>query len=591
MEPRSPASGAAREGTFDPRPARVQAWLAGLPRANIGETTRRLFHALQDTNAQAIPAAQRFDLLERLRPVVLEMLQALQRHYLGARFPLPERNRRVAELAGSLLHQLAQAYRRVVDDEWQRPRLLRDGRRLQAAVHRALDALSLCLRQSYLVYAPPPRGIWRALHEIATFARERGLDRPPQSIPPGETSAPTARDLYKQTLLFSLACPYRLRQEEMRWLEARLAHCARFARLLEPGAPGAADALFAVPIDGDEPPGYLDLLRPLLAHRTHLLFETRDLVEACTGIDREAADLPDPPGTTTLTRALLAWGAMPRRRFTRRDLEAEVEVTLGLSATHHYLLRGREADCLTEEPGVRFEIVDPAEEARRPRDVWELAGVPTPHEGDALRPLDLTGLPGAVSEAPEDGSGTDTGQARPPHAAPPVLQRWRLRDISAGGMRLSAQAQTRAQVEVGELVGIREPGTRRPHALGLGVIRWLKCDGKAGVEIGIETIAPQAVPVGARPADSDNAYLPGLLLPELPAVRQPPTLVLTTLPFRVGDRIEVCTGQDHTRVELTRLVENTGRHAQYRFRPCERRGEKAEAPAQADAFDDLWQAL
>ena len=578
------------EGDFDTRPQRVEQWLAELPRANVGETTRQLYRALNETNGLQLPAGQRFRVLELMRPVVHEMVQAMQKHFLGMHFPLPEKNRRIAALSRALLNQMAIGYRIVVNDEARRPRLLRDGRALHVAAHRAMNYLSQTLRQSYLVYAPTPRGAWHELHQLHFQCRELQLERGRHPALPGEFSAETVSGLYRQTLLLALVCPYRLRQEEMRWIEARLAGCSEAARLLDPGSPGAEQALFVVLPESDDPPGYLALKKHLIDGGEYLLLDTSEMAAAFEQQDAGDDAVP-PPRTTTVQRALLAWGVMPKRRFSRRGLEAEAEVAMGLTATHHFLVHGGEAGCLADTGPARFEASEPSStETRDQPDVWELAGTPRWHADDEVRMVDL---PETFEIHPERILGNDGEQpSREKPETPAPLERWKMSDISAGGLRLLWENDHSSRAEVGELVGmVEQKANEQRPTLSIGVIRWMKCGESAGLELGVEMIAPGAAPIGARPAGSDSAYLPGLLLPELPAVHQPSTLVLTTLPFRLGDEVEICTGSGKNRVRLTHLLENTGGFAQYEFEPCQQEGEGDETLPDESAFEDLWKSL
>ncbi|MGB1906877.1 MAG: hypothetical protein ACPHN3_06070, partial [Spongiibacter sp.] len=48
----------------------VEKWLQALPRANIGETTRRLYQALTELSHVHCKGKDRFEILEKIRPHV-----------------------------------------------------------------------------------------------------------------------------------------------------------------------------------------------------------------------------------------------------------------------------------------------------------------------------------------------------------------------------------------------------------------------------------------------------------------------------------------------------------------------------------------
>jgi hypothetical protein len=54
-------------------------------------------------------------------------------------------------------------------------------------------------------------------------------------------------------------------------------------------------------------------------------------------------------------------------------------------------------------------------------------------------------------------------------------------------------------------------------------------------------------------------------LPEIPAIKQPATLITAPVPWRVGNKLMLNMLGKDVRVALTHLVQNTGLFAQFRF--------------------------
>jgi hypothetical protein len=88
----------------------VERWLAELPAAHLGETSKALLQSLHEANRLQARHGPRLRFLEMIRPRVEDTVGALRRHYLPKEFPLPERNAKVAELARALLRELAVGY-------------------------------------------------------------------------------------------------------------------------------------------------------------------------------------------------------------------------------------------------------------------------------------------------------------------------------------------------------------------------------------------------------------------------------------------------------------------------------------------------
>jgi cyclic-di-GMP-binding protein len=82
----------------DGSPRDLKRWIAGLPKANIGETARQLYQSLVELNQFLTPSENRLQLLELLRPEVSFVCQHLERHFLNQAIVLDERPRKVANL-------------------------------------------------------------------------------------------------------------------------------------------------------------------------------------------------------------------------------------------------------------------------------------------------------------------------------------------------------------------------------------------------------------------------------------------------------------------------------------------------------------
>jgi len=86
-----------------------------------------------------------------------------------------------------------------------------------------------------------------------------------------------------------------------------------------------------------------------------------------------------------------------------------------------------------------------------------------------------------------------------------------------------------------------------------------------------------------------------LLLPEIKPLGQPATLLTPALPYHTGDILMVSSHGKEARVELTKMMENTGTFAQYQFRPLDSQAKAVsdthDASVRADDFSSLWNLL
>ena len=80
---------------LDSRTKNIEQWIADLPKANVGETARRVFEILIATNQLHYSPQVRYKFLEALRAPVQYVTEALRKHFVGVSFPLPEKSQKI----------------------------------------------------------------------------------------------------------------------------------------------------------------------------------------------------------------------------------------------------------------------------------------------------------------------------------------------------------------------------------------------------------------------------------------------------------------------------------------------------------------
>ena len=593
---------APKSGSFDSNAANVKKWIETLPMANIGETTRLLFEALTDLNHQDISAQQRFKTLELLRRPVRYVTERMKKHFVGQSLPLSPNNLKVANLSREISHTLATGYKVLVMEQ-----IAGIGRKdkklLVTAIHRSIKQLSAVLLKAYQVYEPYPDSVWLEVHSLYRYAESNRLHktRVPEGLDP-EKSSSTIADAYKQILLLALACPYRLRHSEAEDIYLALEEWAHYADLQVVGKP--TDALFSTNLDSDQPPSYLVLRDATENCHTIRSLTTRKLAEQ---LHKELEEKRSTDSgkhhhkvkTNTLRRLMLAWGVMPKRRFSRVRDHAQVVVSMGLSSIHYFVSGevafndasvahnchselGTDQHSMPQLDRAHFGAKTIHEHENKLPDVWEMD-----YQIEGVSP------PSSVEEAVTRaavGMQIDTSHCS---------QSWKMVNVSAGGYCLLWDNPETTRAQVGELLGIREESDPDTFHWRLGVIRWLKYTDERGLDLGVQMLSPGVVGIAARSDTKDRVrnenYTRGLLLPEIASLQQPATLLLPSPPFQPGDTaIANCHGRD-VRVKLTQLVENTGSFAQFQFTSLgevslPQAKKPAKAPKSTD-FDDVWELL
>ncbi len=591
--------------SFDTRPDAVDRWIADLPMLKVGETSRQLYNTLLELNSLEFSDQDRFATLEKLRVPIQAVIDNLKQHYLGHDFPLDEKSRRVSDLCKAMYEQLATGYRIVISDQLQKGRFRKDTRMIATALHRAMASLGLMLLNSFQVYAPYPPHVWREIHELYRIADEAKLQD--GVIKDTDTqSATTVSNLYKQILLLALACPYRMRQGTVEIIYEKLKEWSADTSLSGMLNAGNPSGMFVINLMSDDPPTYLILNSGNFDSENSRILNTGQIDERVSQeiarLKKNGSKLGDRDlHESHLRRLLLAWGVMPKRKFTRHDKESTALVAMGLSAAH-YFVSGEQAfhssgdvqTAINFSSTARYSAAETRQSRDQGPDLWELGSVNRQRSVNTVQLVDFNEEKFRAQQEAMKGSAETDEVADKPAADPYQTKPWQMVNVSAGGYRLLWDSREGSKAEVGELIGIRESNEPDSFHMGLGVIRWMKVSDELGVELGVQMISPGAVAVGTRQekGSKEQEYLRSLLLPEIAAIGQPATLITPTLPYRAGDRIVVNSHGKELMVELVKLVENTGTFAQFQFRALQvQAAAKPEAKPEAKSFEKLWQEI
>ena len=584
IELRIPARHDPVAGSRDIRPKKVEEWISGLPLANLGETARQVYNALLEFNSLNINVSDRMSIMEQFRPTAQYITNSLKKHFVGQMFPLSAKNRKIAELAREIFSQMAAGYKIIIVDTQAAPAKI-DPRFMATSIHRAMRYLSGVLLGTYQIYDPYPPGVWGEIHQLLQLAESNNL----HEIRIADTDftlvkESTISDVYKQSMLLALACPYRLRRGEVEQVNSALERWASHTKLMSGQQASSSQGIFVVNLSKDAAPSYLILQNEKDLSNCRILdpqglttvireemIQTRE-----RGNGQHAAN-----GNVSLDimrRLMLAWGVVPKRRFNRIKKSATVLVAMGLSTAHHFI--SHEADA-TPHGEQRPDFTRPA----------EFTSVPSTNEHHEMPPLwELKGhsIEWSKREAGE--------QARRTPASHYNCQTWHMTNVSAGGYCLLWDNAETTQAQVGELLCIQEQGLGDADHWGIGVIRWMKSSPDQGLELGIQMLAPSAAPVATRIANENamsGEFQRSLLLAQIKAIDQPASVLVPSLNHQVGQVLTVNAHGNESQIQLTKLLENTGTFAQFQFTPLNTSGVETrhDKPGETADFDSLWSSL
>ena len=589
----------------DVTPKSFKQWADNLPIANVGESSRQLYHAIIELNQLLVAPAQRMTLLEIIRPRIHFVCRELSRHYLGMAISLPEKQRKIANLSQALQLHLANGYKICILEFLDQGGLDRNRKALAPACHRAITELGMTLLRSSQLYCASPARTWLETHRIYRFAQRNKLsDIECEDDTLNHRDSSTVADAYKRLLLLACSRPNQLRQKE---LEQSYELFELWSSQVQCSPELAKqDSLFIINMERDAPPVYRSLIQGDMSH-DNFGFDTTALSDLIADhINRLQDKKADPQAGSTsglkvpgnapdmlLMHLSQALGVLTKRSFNRIASEGSLQVTVGMTATHFYIadkqtfnqfVAGNEEHA--DEGRNRF--IDAASR----KDAWSGAHDASPSDDrlySADAPITYRGAAGAF-EAP------DSQKTLPP------IYRTHLINSSPGGYCIGWDGEVPASLQSGEILGIRE---HERHPWSVAVVRWMRQVRNQGMQVGIELLAPSAAPCGIKliqKAGQTSEYLRGLLLPEISSVSRSATILTPRLPFQSGSRVTLIHDNQEQHGMLLKRLLGTGSVSQFELKlhtqmdtdnsePSISSPSKKSGGASEDEFDSLWPSL
>ncbi|MDH5407647.1 MAG: hypothetical protein OEY00_03450 [Gammaproteobacteria bacterium] len=587
------------KSAFDIRPRKLEAWIGNLPRANLGETARQVYKAIKETNHLSFNHTDRAHFLELMREPVYYITGAMKKYYVAVNFPLAEKNSKIASACREIFMTMATGYKIAIEDQLNSALLFPDSKLLSKHIHRALTMLGHVLMTSYRSYEPYPESIWADIHQLYRFAEKKKLTFVEiEDTYRRYTRKSSIRDQYLRLLLLHLASPYRLRQGEVGKVYNTLERWTRYIEIEKNLSPSHS-GFFGVNIASDQPPRSLALTTEKCGDEYCRVLATEPLAviikdEIQNGTDMATTTLPgiemqrDELSHDLLRRLLIAWGIVPKRVFPRSENREPVQITFGLSSSHKVISDGNASDPQKYQSRTRDRFINTAKynatnvndiNDEKP-DVWDLAYPGT-------RP---------VKEPEREVSFDSDTSAEFAEQSYNHIETWAILNESAGGYCLKAEDIPSSNIQVGELVGIQRTGDGHTWKWGIATIRWMRQDKQKGLFLGVEMLTPDAAAIGIRSAFSDeqDEFRRTLMLPELPAINQPKTLITGPVPFRVGNQLSMRIVGKEFPIVLTKQLQNTGFFAQFEFKMAETSNvhniNKPEAKKDDD-IDNVWSLI
>lgn len=349
-------------------PARLRAWLIGLPTSDVIGTGRQIHDALASLNRIELAAETRARLLAEYESMLDLLAGSFDMLCNASGLPMKESARQAALLQRNLWHEMTMGWKVTLVSRLEKRSLFGSaGKPDPISVQRVLYCFWRFYRLGCRLYLPLPTGIWGELHQLFRMGiRNQFLDEP------REPQNRSIACLYKHILLFSLADPLRFSpQEQDKVVElvenyGHLAHFRPVSRLA--GTAG----YFLIELDGDKPPRFIGSrsIDASLASSGLLLDTTelsRHLHKTEAAIEAKAPQAHDRIRLLNrlqiLRRVIRQWAIAPQRVFQRIPSHALVDIALGLRTVMlqlngtEWLQPARQADTRSEA-GIKHWLAD-----------------------------------------------------------------------------------------------------------------------------------------------------------------------------------------------------------------------------------------
>lgn len=543
--------------SFNYRASTVENWVQDLPMGNIGAMSKLLYDSLREVNRLAISWRERHRFLELFREPIEYVQEQLLSRYKGLAFPLPTKAQHIVDLSKALSNEMALGYKTAIEEMLASNFLNRDNKSLTELIHRAIFYTSCSLLTSYRTYAPASEDSWFELHLLFLHAEQKKIhtqtvvDKVNEKLPDSSIAR-----LYKQILLLALASPYRMRQGEAWSVYHALARWAGHAQIIPYNDPSASEALFVVHLDSDEAPDFLAYNHRDCNTELCRLVDTRQLShllhEELSYLNNEGKTTEEGITAELFLRLVRSWSVAPKRSFHRLENDSNIEVVIGLTNIHRRLAAELGDSSLFSPEKSHFQGKS-------------VSGVSQPTSKDIWNIFSKDKL-GKQYEQYEQHKKESESEPEQEESSQLKGQLWQIRNESAGGYRLAVGHHEGSKLQVGELLGLRRHLS--DETCEAGIIRWMRQPADGGFEVGVQVLAPQVVPImlrNTRLGSKASEFQPSLLLPEVPTIGLPATILTPVMLFETGTELQLHHPEHDIRIKLVERGQHTGSFTQYRF--------------------------
>ena len=606
MKLRIPEQTDGNDSVLPIHPRKFKKWLANLPQANMGEVTRQIFSAIRELNRKKIPPKHRLEIMEMMREPSRGIFDNLKKYFINRTFPLPEKSKKIVNLNQALLQEMAMGYKIIIQQAVDKSEKV-DTKSQTIAIARAIKYQSEFFLRASEIYATAPTNIWKDTHQIFAYAVETGLDNKTIDDCENPNKKTSILNTYKQMLLFSLSRPTALRQSDTERVYNKLYSWVTQTNLNNETQENQINKFFCVHIDKDRPPSYLNQQDCDSDNKVFTL-ETTELVNNIqkeidsSKAEQDSIAVGEDFSIETLNALTVAWGAMPKRRFSRAGKQGHIPVAIGLTHAAKMIRENNLPDTLKEvsdsfNAGNSFSLESIPEELKSMSDGSSSYLTHTEIGGTQNNAWDMVARGRTMTDAFDQQRQLVESENLKLNKEDDDLH-WEIVNISAGGYCLRWNSENTSKAQIGEIIAIHELESNGSYEWRIGAIRWMQFTAQNGLEIGIQVLSPKVIAAEVQRVKKLNEEpFDALMIPGIRPLKQSATIILPAHAFKTGDKLRVKVYEQDIGIALTDKKEHTGSFTQFQFihkdqqMQKDKTDKKSETSKKKDDFDEIWSSL
>lgn len=532
------------------RAGKLASWLDSLPILNLVDTSHKIYQALSATNRTRIDEKTRFKLLETYRRPVATVCDELEKEFIGSSLPLSTKAMQSASRARNLQIEMANGYKILAQDIAQSLNgKVKDKIKAHLAlmVQRSIFHLAGSLYYSYISYHPALPGVWKEIHRLFDFAAHYQAT---ELVLEDELNEATRRSgvekIYKKAILLDLSGPYHLPSRSVQNINHCLDSWGDLASLdtatnlpkdncqflISKERDSSGEIYNGGSVDTAQLKDYLMLNTLELARHVHARLKALHSGKIPEEKGIRGGVFTEESSRELLTNLVNSWGVNPKRNFRRMGRKGDtIDVALGIESISFWLNRG---ETLT----LSSEFVGPMPQKSKMGTLY-MQSANTNEESTTSIELEKN----------------------------PELNfiEWDVIDESAGGIAMSTSRAKHQRTKVGDIMATRSGKSGHWEIV---VVRWIKNTDAETISIGTQRLAPDAVAIAINVLDEtgqDTKFKSALLLPAMPALKQPATIVAEKSSLHRGQQFFMDNGFQMNEAKAVRILESTTAFERFEF--------------------------